>query len=263
MSPFQCPSLFTILSFLEYEYGVWHPIGGCGAITAAMAKACREMGVKMRLAEPVEKILFEGKAAVGVKTARADYAADAVVIGSDFANTMMRMVPDELRRRWSDRKIESRKFSCSTFMMYLGIEGSYPHLEHHTIWLADNYQENLADIEDRHVLSKRPSFYVQNACKTDPTLSRAGQSTLYVLVPVTHKTDNVDWERERGRFRQVVIDQLKQIGIDKLEKRIRFERIVTPRDWETEQHIFRAQHLTWRTAWIRCCTAGRTIGSRI
>jgi len=25
MSPFQCPSLFSILSFLEYEYGIWHP----------------------------------------------------------------------------------------------------------------------------------------------------------------------------------------------------------------------------------------------
>ena len=25
MSPFNCPSLFTILSFLEYEYGVFHP----------------------------------------------------------------------------------------------------------------------------------------------------------------------------------------------------------------------------------------------
>ena len=29
MSPFRCPSLFSILSFLEYEYGVFHPIGGC------------------------------------------------------------------------------------------------------------------------------------------------------------------------------------------------------------------------------------------
>ena len=25
MSPFQCPSLFSILSFLEYEHGVYHP----------------------------------------------------------------------------------------------------------------------------------------------------------------------------------------------------------------------------------------------
>ncbi len=30
MSPFKCPSLFSILSFLEYEHGVFHPLGGCG-----------------------------------------------------------------------------------------------------------------------------------------------------------------------------------------------------------------------------------------
>ncbi|MBV8578774.1 MAG: FAD-dependent oxidoreductase, partial [Acetobacteraceae bacterium] len=37
MSPFRCPSLFTILAFMEYEYGVWHPRGGCGAVMARMA----------------------------------------------------------------------------------------------------------------------------------------------------------------------------------------------------------------------------------
>ena len=38
MSPFKCPSLFSILSYLEYEYGVYHPIGGCAAVTLAMAR---------------------------------------------------------------------------------------------------------------------------------------------------------------------------------------------------------------------------------
>ena len=45
MSPFRCPSLFSILSFLEYEYGVFHPIGGCSAITAALARVAeRQIG---------------------------------------------------------------------------------------------------------------------------------------------------------------------------------------------------------------------------
>ena len=37
MSPFNCPSLFSILSFLEYEHGVFHPIGGCSTIMERMA----------------------------------------------------------------------------------------------------------------------------------------------------------------------------------------------------------------------------------
>ena len=36
MSPFECPELFSILPFIEYEYGIWHPIGGCNALVRAM-----------------------------------------------------------------------------------------------------------------------------------------------------------------------------------------------------------------------------------
>lgn len=55
MSPFRCPSLFSILSFLEYEHGVFHPTGGCGAVTTALANLARSMGVEIRLNEPGHK----------------------------------------------------------------------------------------------------------------------------------------------------------------------------------------------------------------
>src|SRR5262245_2899944 len=58
MSPFQCPSLFSILSFLEYEYGVWHPQGGCGAVSEAMARVAADLGADIRLEEDVAEILF-------------------------------------------------------------------------------------------------------------------------------------------------------------------------------------------------------------
>ena len=64
MSPFQCPSLFSILSFLEYEHGVYHPVGGCGAVSEAMAKLARRMGVDIRLGTAVERggmITFTGE----------------------------------------------------------------------------------------------------------------------------------------------------------------------------------------------------------
>jgi hypothetical protein len=44
MSPFRCPSLFTILSFLEHEHGVYHPMGGCGAVSDAMARVAERLG---------------------------------------------------------------------------------------------------------------------------------------------------------------------------------------------------------------------------
>ena len=72
MSPYRCPSLFSILSFLEYEHGVYHPIGGCGAVTDCMARIAREMGVEIRLGEEAKEILFDGRRAVGVRTAKRD-----------------------------------------------------------------------------------------------------------------------------------------------------------------------------------------------
>jgi phytoene desaturase len=68
MSPFQCPSLFSILSFLEYEYGVFYPVGGCGTVIASMAKLAPTLGLEIVLQEPVEDILFRGRRAIGVRT---------------------------------------------------------------------------------------------------------------------------------------------------------------------------------------------------
>lgn len=236
MSPFRCPSLFSILSFLEYEYGVFHPIGGCAAVTAAMARVATRMGVEIHTDTPVEEVLFEGRRAVGVRTAAGVEKAGAIVMNADFARAMQRLVPDRLRRRWTDRKIAAKKFSCSTFMMYLGVEGTFD-LPHHNIHIAADYERNLDEIENQHVLSDDPSFYVQNAGVTDPTLAPRGMCTLYVLAPVTHQHRNVDWTRERNGFRAKMLRQIAKAGFTDVERRIRFERIVTPDDWEAKYEI--------------------------
>jgi phytoene desaturase len=123
-------------------------------------------------------------------------------------------------------------------MLYLGVEGEF-NLPHHTIHIARDYAKNLDDIENRHVLSRDSSFYVQNACVTDPTLAPKGHSALYVLAPVTHQHPNVDWSREKIRFRNQLLNQIRQAGYGDLEKRIRYERVITPADWDTRYEIYR------------------------
>jgi phytoene desaturase len=233
MSPFECPSLFTILAFLEYEYGVYHPIGGCGAITTALARIVRQLGGEIRLNEPVEKIHFHGRKAVGVRTANRDYKADAIVINADFARAMSRMVPNELRRKWCDKELAKKRMSCSAFMMYLGINGLFKDVSHHTIYVSKDYTRNMDEIGHQHVLSDDPSYYVQNACVTDPSLAPRGKSTIYVLVPVTHQHSQVDWDKHKTAYRQLVIRKLASIGIEDIESRIEFERILTPAEWDT------------------------------
>jgi phytoene desaturase len=202
-----------------------------------MARLSEQLGAEIALNEDVEEILFEGRRAVGVRTNRGEYECDALVINADFARAMKRMVPDHLRRRWTDHKIEKKRFSCSTFMLYLGIKGMYRDLSHHTIWMANDYQKNLNEIEKLHILADDPSFYVQNPCVRDPSLAPPRHSTLYVLLPVTHQHANVDWRVEAPRYRALALQQLAKLGLDDVERRIRYERILTPADWETQHQI--------------------------
>ena len=76
------------------------------------------------------------------------------MINADFARAMTRLVPDHSPPPLDRPPDRRKKFSCSTFMLYLGIEGRYDDLAHHTIYLAKDYLENLEDIESRHVLSR-------------------------------------------------------------------------------------------------------------
>jgi phytoene desaturase len=239
MSPFNCPSLFSILSYLEYDFGVWHPTGGCSAVSESMARVAEEFGATIHLDEPVTELLFDGRNCVGAKTAQGEYRADAVIVNADFADAMTKLVPNRLRRRWTDEKIATKKFSCSTFMLYLGIEGRYDDVPHHSIYTAKDYVGNLADIEDRHTLTDDTSFYVQNAGVTDDTLAPPGQSTLYVLAPVTHQTGSIDWTEAKTKFRNTVLKQLPKVGITDVEKRIRYEKIVTPLNWQSDYAVHR------------------------
>jgi phytoene desaturase len=239
MSPFRCPSLFSILSFIEYEFGVWHPRGGCGAVLTAMAKVARESGTDLRVDAPVQQILFEGRRAVGVSTAAGEERFDAVVINADFAQAMTTLVPDGLRRRWSDRRIAGKKFSCSTFMMYLGLEGEQPDVSHHTVYLSQDYRGNVAEIEQGAIPPQNPSFYVQNACVTDPELAPPGHSTLYVLVPVARRIGaGIDWQTELPRYRALTLQRLQRLGLQDVERRIRFEKILTPTGWEEDLNVY-------------------------
>lgn len=242
MSPYRCPSLFTILAFMEHEFGIYHPRGGTGAVMRAMADIARRMGVKFRLGEPVRSLSFDGRRATGLVTDAGATRADAVVVNADFARAMTKLVPNAMRKRWSDSALARKRYSCSAFMLYLGIEGPLDGIAHHTIFLSDDFRANFHEIEQAAAPPRTPSFYMQNACVTDPALAPPGHSTLYVLIPVGHRreTDPIVWDETlRARYRQVALDRLAKAGLPDIERRIRFEKIVTPDEWEEDLDVHR------------------------
>ena len=236
MSPFKCPALFTILSFLEYEHGVFHVRGGLGCVSEAMARVARRLGVEFRMETAVDRIAFAGKRAIGVEVAGQHIAADAVVMNADFAHAMPRLVPPALRRKWSDQKIDRANYSCSTFMLYLGIEGECPAIQHHNVLLSREYMENIAQIE-RGVIPQVPSLYLHNPSATDPSMAPPGHTALYLLVPVPNLRFGLDWQKEIAPFREIALDRIQALGVPDIRARIRYEKIVTPQGWQDDYAV--------------------------
>ncbi|MEN9498274.1 MAG: phytoene desaturase [Pseudomonadota bacterium] len=235
MSPFRCPSMFSILSFLEYEHGVFHPRGGCGVVSEAMARVAQNVGVDIRLNTKVDRIVFEGRRAVGVEVDGRLQTADAVVVNADFAHAIPGLMEEEQRPQWPDKKIAEARYSCSTFMLYLGLEGPLD-LAHHTVLLAEDYENNLAQIE-AGIIPRNPSLYVQAATGVDPSMAPKGHSTLYVLVPVPNLLGGADWAQEAPAYRRLVLERLKLLGLTDIESRIRYEHMLTPQDWRDEYAV--------------------------
>lgn len=243
MSPYDCPSLFTILPFIEYEYGVWHPRGGCNALMHALADVFVELGGTIRTGMPVRGVRTHRRAVVGLEFDNEFVACDHAVINADATWATKNLFPEDVRGKVSNQAIDRMKYSCSTFMMYLGVEGEV-NLPHHTIRTAPDYSGNLADIGRDSgwagSLTGDPSFYVCNPSITDPSLAPAGCSSLYVLMPTPNTRAPIDWDKKTAECRTLLLERMRTVlGVD-LTGRIREELILTPDDWASQNINFGA-----------------------
>jgi phytoene desaturase len=244
MSPFSCPSLFSILPFIEYEYGVWHPRGGCNALMTAMAEVCAEIGVKIHTGTPVQRLTFDGPRARAIVANNREHRHDHVVMNADASWAIQNLIPAHLRRTWSDSKLTKMDYSCSTYMLYLGIKGEVE-LPHHTICIAKNYEQNIREIAETLKLSEDPSVYVCNPSAIDPTLAPAGDSSLYILVPTPNNRSGIDWLDASAAgaasvTRERALDKVSKLIGEDIRPRIVVEKQTTPADWQGHNITFGA-----------------------
>jgi phytoene desaturase len=233
MSAWDCPGAFAILPYVEHAFGVYHVMGGLSEISEAMARVCRELCVEIRLGAPVKQLMVENREVRGVELVGGEkITADETVLNADFGYAMKHLMPPGVLKKYSPDKVDSREYSCSTFMLYLGLDKVYD-LPHHTIFFAGDYKGNIRDIFQTKVLSEDISFYVRNASVTDPSLAPPGHSAIYVLVPVPNRTAKIDWAKETGAFREQVIAAMeKRAGMTDLRAHIREEIVYTPQTWQ-------------------------------
>jgi len=239
MSPWDCPGLFTMIPYTEHAHGIFHVMGGLCRITEAFGKVALEEGAEIHTSSPVKRVLLDGRKVCGVELEGGDkVSCDDVVINADFGYAMSTLFEEDSLRRYKPSSMKRRHYSCSTFMMYLGLDRTYD-AEHHMIVFANDYKENLMDISHRKVPSSDISIYVRNSVVTDNTSAPPGHSALYILVPVPNNTSDIRWDEQKHIYRERVLRTLHERSPYRdLAKHIQQELIITPEDWERKQSVF-------------------------
>ncbi len=239
MSPWECPGLFAIIPYIEHHFGIYHVRGGLNRISEKMADTVRAHGGRVHTGRPVRQLTLDGRKVTGVALEDGTTVrGDAVVLNADFAHAMTHLVPPGTLRKYAPKRLEKKRFSCSTFMLYLGLDTRYDS-PHHRIVFADDYRRNVDEVFGRGALSDDFSLYIHNPSVTDPTLAPEGQSAVYVLVPVPNLRADVDWTREGPRMRERVLDALEtRAGFTDIRRHIVAERMITPRDWRETYNVY-------------------------
>lgn len=239
MSAWDCPGAFAMLSYIEHAYGIFHVKGGLSKISQEMAEVAQTNGAVIHLSTEVKEIIVEQGRAKGVLLVNGEkHFFDEIIINADFGHAMKNFFAPGILKKYHPIQMQKKKFSCSTFMMYLGINKTL-NLPHHSIYFADNYRKNVEEVFNKNLLSKDFSFYVRNASCSDNTLAPPGKSALYVLVPVPNLQANINWSAEKNLYKTLVYQQLAKItGIYNFYEYVETEIILDPPAWENQLNVY-------------------------
>jgi phytoene desaturase len=237
LSPFDAPATYSLLQYTELAGGVWYPMGGMYRVIESLEEIAKGLGVSFRYNTPVKKLIVEGKRISGVELFNGErVSADLFVGNADLPYIYKELLPDA----GEAKKLENKKYTCSTIMFYWGVDKVYPQIGHHNVFLAGDYKASFDSIFNDHTLPAEPSFYIHAPARTDASSAPAGQDTLYALVPVGHLDEHTqqDWDELVKRARQTIFTRLsKEMGISDLEDHIKFEIIQTPLDWKRNYNL--------------------------
>ncbi len=257
MSPWECPGAFAMVPYIEHADGVYHVQGGLSQTAQAMADVIKEQGGEVFYNKKVKQLVLENKKVVGVEFEDGQKEmADEVVVNADFSYMAKNLIPKGILKKWSPEKLKKKKYSCSIFMMYLGINKKLP-LNHHNIVFAKEYRKNVEQMFNGILTEKDFSFYLRDATKIDSTLAPVGKTALYVLIPAPNNRANINWEEKKQVIRDQVFDLMeKRLKLGDLRKNIEVEKIITPDDWEEYFNVdlgavFNLGHNLGQMLWFR------------
>lgn len=242
ISPLTSPSFYTMIPMLQFLYGVWFIKGGMYTMALSMERLFKELGGIIHYGQDVQQISIQNQKAEGIVVEGQNISSDYVVCNADFPYAIKHLVQDKSAKgQYTDEKVDSMKYSCSCFLLYLGMNRKYEETDHvHNFIFNEDLDQNLNDIFDGKKLTNA-SFYVYIASKADPSMAPEGTDGLYILMPVSNAAEsNYEWDEETvAYYRSYILNELKKIrGFENVDNEIVTETHITPLDFSSKFNAY-------------------------
>ena len=256
-NPYSVTRVYSLINTLERRWGVHWAMGGTGALIRGMVKLLQERGGSLRYNAPVTRINVTQGRATGVTLANGDQLrADIVVSNGDAAWTYKNLVDREHRSHWTDRRIETRRYSMSLFVWYFGTNRRYEDVPHHMIMLGPRYKGLLDDMFLKHKLADDFSLYLHRPSASDPSVAPPDCDAFYVLAPVPHLDSGTDWQAQAESYRIRIQKYLESTVMPGLGEHMVTSHIMTPQDfhdrlWSHKGAAFGMEPRLLQSAWFR------------
>ena len=235
LSPLEALAMYSLITYADVALGMWYPQGGIYGLIEDMLALADEAGIEIVTGAPVREIRIENGRAVGLQLESGeDVPADLVVSNADLPYTYRHLISAQHRRDYPDRRFDRMRYACSGYVLYLGVNKTYPHLQHQALYFAADYRANLDAIFRTRSLPDDPSFHLNNPTATDPTVAPAGHTLLYVLAPMPNLQGDVNWEMAAPRVREQLLSRLERIVDPDLRHHIVWERDYRPTDYQRD-----------------------------
>lgn len=228
INPYKHTNLYSIIPAISHTYGFIYVKGGFYRYIQALEKLIIEMGGKIYKNTKVERIIKHKNKVTSIEINNKKYKTDIVVCNADYEYGRKKLL--------LNKKIKAKKtdYSCSVFMMYLGLNKKFENLEVHNMYLNKNFKESIQQ-PFKGELSQTPSIYMYYPSKVDDSVNGEFESILNLMVRVPNTGfGDIVWNKETVRkYRDIVIEQIKKIrGLEDIQDYIKYESYITPIQFE-------------------------------
>lgn len=223
------------MNFADFGLGTWHPDKGMYSVVEGMVKMAKELGVRFKTNQTVEKICTENGKAIGVIANGTQIDADVVVSGADYNHTESLLNPNE--RGYSDTYWNKKVFAPSSLLFFIGLDKKVKNVSHHTLFFDVDFDEHAKSIYDKPEWPKEPLFYGNFPSLTDKSMAPKGKEAVFLLIPIAPGIE--DTEEMRKKYFNIVMERLEHLTKQSIKDAVLFKESFCVKDFVSEYNSYK------------------------